>query len=82
MKREEKAVVSAKVPLSIIAEIERIAEKRGMTKSETIKMLLDIGASCHKDMEAIGVIGVVDAVYYLKEAIKEKAKGKQLKLTF
>lgn len=80
--REEKAVVSAKVPVSIIAEIERIAKKRGLTKSETIKMLLDIGAQCHSDMEKIGVIGVVDAVYYLKEAIKEKSKGKQLKLNF
>lgn len=77
---EGKKLVSIRIPISLAAEIERIAQKRKMSVSQVGRMLLDIGASCHKDMESVGVIGVVDAVYYLKEAIKEKAKGKQLKL--
>jgi len=77
---EDKKLVSIRVPVSVAAEIDRIAKKRKMSLSQVGRMLLEIGAECHKDMESIGVIGVVDAVYFLKEAIKEKSKGKQLKL--
>lgn len=72
--------VHVRVTPSLKAEIVRIATKRKMKESEVARMLLDVGLECHKDLERLGLIGVMDLVYFVKESIKEKAKGKQLKL--
>lgn len=72
--------VHVRVTPTIKEEIERIAVKRKMSEAQVARMLLEVGAECHKDMERIGLIGVVDLLYYVKQSIKEKAKGKQLKL--
>ena len=77
-------VRTVKLPPATIAEIERIAKKRDMTKAQVYRMLLDLGAQMHRDMEAVGVIAAVDFAYFCKTAIKEKLekslKGTQLHL--
>jgi hypothetical protein len=80
MKEETKAVY-IRIPISLVEESERIAKKRNMKSAEVMRMCLDIGLQAHKDMESIGIIGVVDLAYYVKEAIKTKVStGRQLTL--
>ena len=54
------------------AEVERIALKRDMSQQKTIRMMLDLGIDCHKDMEKIGVVAAVDFAYYVREAVRAK----------
>lgn len=72
--------ISARIPLADHDEIVRIAKKRGLTHAQVIRMLIGVGVECHKDMETIGLIGVVDFVHYVKEAVKQRGKGRQLNL--
>lgn len=78
--KEELQNISARVPHSDWLEVNRIAEKRKMSQSQVLRMLVGVGLECHKDMESLGLIGVIDMVYYVKEAIKGQSKGRQLKL--
>jgi len=79
--KEDTKVISIRIPTRLIDESERIAQKRKMTNAEVMRMCLDIGLQAHKDMESIGIIGVVDLAYYVKEAIKTKVStGRQLTL--
>lgn len=72
--------ISARIPLKDAEEIAKIAIARRMTQADVIRMIVGVGLECHKDMEKIGLIGVVDFFYYVKEAMKLKGKGKQLNL--
>jgi hypothetical protein len=78
--KEELHAVSARIPESDFKEVERIANKRNLSQAHVIRMLVGVGIECHKDMEALGLIGVIDIVYYVKEAMKLGAKGRQMKL--
>lgn len=78
--KEELQNISARVSRSDWLEVNRIAEKRKMSQSQVLRMLVGVGLECHKDMESLGLIGVIDMVYYVKEAIKGQSKGRQLKL--
>ena len=72
-----------RIPLTITDEIERIAEKRKLTSAQVVRMCLDLGIECHKDMEKLGLIGVVDFTYYATKALKEQfssLQGKQFSL--
>ncbi len=53
-------------------EIERIALKRDMSQHHIIRMMLELGIDCHKDLERIGLIKAIDFSYYVKHAVKEK----------
>jgi predicted DNA-binding protein len=75
--------LTIRIPLTITDEIERIAEKRQLTSAQVVRMCLDLGVECHKDMEKLGLIGVVDFTYYATKALKEQfsnLQGKQLSL--
>lgn len=84
MKKEEEEKymhsISARIPIADHDEIVRIAEKRKLTHAQVIRMIVGVGLECHRDMESLGLIGVVDFVYYVKEAMKQKGKGRQLNL--
>jgi hypothetical protein len=78
--KEELQNISARVPHTDWMEVNRIAEKRKMSQSQVLRMLVGVGLECHKDMENLGLIGVIDMVYYVKQAMKAKASGKQMVL--
>ena len=78
--KEETRVLSIRIPVRILKEADRIAEKRKLSQAEVLRICLDVGVECHKDMESLGLIGVVDFLYYIRESIKKSAKGKQLSL--
>ena len=78
--KEDLHAISARIPDGDFLEVERIANKRKMSQAQVIRMLVGVGIECHKDMEALGLIGVVDLVYYVKEAMKLKGKGRQMNL--
>lgn len=84
MKKEEEEKymhsISARIPIADHDDIVRIATKRNMTHAQVIRMIVGVGLECHRDMESLGLIGVVDFVYYVKEAMKLKGKGRQLNL--
>jgi metal-responsive CopG/Arc/MetJ family transcriptional regulator len=82
MKSETKPL-TVRFPVALIDEIERIAKKRNLATSQVVRMCLDLGVECHKDMEKVGLIGVVDFAYYVSKALKDNLssiKGKQLSL--
>lgn len=72
--------INVRIPEELIDEVERIAKLRKMNNSQVYRMLLDLGADCHKDLEKLGIIGVIDLSYYVREAIKKMGKGNQLNL--
>ena len=84
MKREQDSkTMTVRVPLILTSEIERIAKKRKITSAHVIRMCLELGVDCHKDMEKLGLIGVVDFTYYVTKALRDNLasiKGKQLSL--
>lgn len=77
---KELRAISSRLPIEDYEQVKRIATKRKMSEAEVIRMLIGVGIECHKDMENIGLIGVVDLVYYVKESMKNQAKGRQLVL--
>lgn len=82
MKTETKPM-TVRLPIALVNEIERISVKRGIPTSQVARMCLDLGVECHKDMEKVGLIGVVDFAYYVSKALKDNLssiKGKQLSL--
>ncbi len=79
--KEELRGVSARLSPADFAEIDRISKKRNMSQAKVIRMLIGVGIEAHKDMEKLGIIGIVDLAYYVKEAIRTKAStGRQLTL--
>lgn len=78
--KEEQMVVSIRYPVRILKEADRIADKRKMSRADVIRMCIEIGVECHKDMELLGLIGAVDLMYYVRQSIKKAASGKQLPL--
>jgi hypothetical protein len=61
-------------------EVDRIAIKRSIPQAQVLRMLLEVGVECHKDMERVGLVGVVDYAYFVKESIKAKIAGRQLNI--
>ena len=51
-----------KVTPEMMAEIERIAERRGMTRSDVVRMCLDVGLMMHRDLERVGLIQTMDGI--------------------
>ena len=81
--RPPSKTVTVRVSIALTDEIERIAKKRGLTSPQVIRMCLELGVDCHKDMEKLGLIGVVDFSYYVKKVLNDNLgsiKGKQLSL--
>ena len=78
--KEEIHAISTRIHHADWLEVNRIAAKRKMSQAHVIRMLVGVGVECHKDMEALGLIGVVDLVYFVKEAMKLKGKGRQMNL--
>lgn len=80
MEAQKSKALSVRIPMREWEEIERIAKKRNMSHNKVIGMLLSVGAECHKDMERLGVIGIIDMTYYIREKLKERPAGTQLTL--
>ena len=80
METEEIKAVTVRIPVRDYLELERIGKRRKMNQAQVLRMIVNVGIECHKDMENLGLIGVVDLVYFMKEAIKMKSAGKQLVL--
>lgn len=54
------------------SEVERIALKRDMSQQKVLRMMIDVGLECHRDMEKLGIIRAVDFAYYVKKALNER----------
>lgn len=80
MSEQDITVVTVRLPKETMASIERIMKKRKMKRSDVVRMCLGMGLDCHQDMEKLGIIGVVDLVYFMREALKEKAADRNLVL--
>lgn len=78
--KEDLHTISARITGTDFTEVNRIATKRKMSQAQVIRMLVGVGLECHRDMENLGLIGVVDFLYYVKEAMKLKGKGRQMNL--
>lgn len=78
--KEEVHAITARILKSDYEQVMRISNKRKMSEAQVIRMLIEVGVECHKDMENLGLIGIIDISYYVKEAIKNLSVGKQLPL--
>lgn len=54
------------------SEIERISLKRNMSQQQVMRMMIDLGIECHKDMEKLGLVAAVDFAYYVRQALRQK----------
>lgn len=63
-------------PDDLKAECERIAIKRNMSTSAVFRMMVDLGASVHRDMEKVGLIAAVDFAYFVKKSVRERLADK------
>lgn len=80
-------MVSWKLSEETISEIERIATKRDMTKSQVIRMCLEAGLGMHRDLEKVGIIRLLDTgtdfVRWCREAgLRHQRDQDQLVLPF
>lgn len=75
MRKEDLCHLGARIPVTMMDEIERIAKKRDMNNSQVIRMMIDLGTSVHKDMEKVGLIAAVDFAYFVRKSVKEKVAG-------
>ncbi len=82
-RRKKYIQISLRIKESQKEEIERISIKRDMLQQEVMRMMLELGIDCHKDMEKVGIISAVDFGYFVKSCLKDKLKksgSKQLLL--
>ena len=61
-----------------LKKVDRVAERAGKTRSETIRSLLSLGCDIYGDFEKVGIVSLASVVSKALEKIKE-GKG-QLKL--
>lgn len=82
---EETVKILLILPESMKDQLDRISKKRRMSRLEVIRMMLELGIDCHKDLEKLGIVPVMDFFHFTRKSIKEKgeefSKGKQLNLT-
>ena len=79
--KDERHAITARIENTDYAEVQRIAKKRKMSEAHVLRMLVGLGLEAHRGAESIGIVGIVDLAYYVKEAIKTKAStGRQLTL--
>lgn len=78
-----------KIPQETMDDIDRIAQKRGMTRSDVVRMCLDVGLMMHKDLERVGLIqtmdGIQDFVRWCRGAFQRRLEdetGYQMDLPF
>jgi metal-responsive CopG/Arc/MetJ family transcriptional regulator len=79
--KEKLKKISVNLSEEIVLEIDRICVKRKMTQTQVIRMMMDLGVDCHKDLEKLGLIGIVDFAYYVRESIKESSLGKNFRVS-
>lgn len=72
-------MVSWKLSEETIREIERIAERRGMTKSAVIRMCLEAGLGIHRDLEKVGIIQALDTGQRFVDWCRDAAQGQLCK---
>ena len=70
-------MLGVKMEPEIVAEIERIATKRKMTKSQVTRMLLKAGLEMHQDLERLGVITMLDVGTALYRRFQESERERQ-----
>jgi metal-responsive CopG/Arc/MetJ family transcriptional regulator len=80
MKKEETRPISIRIPVRLLEEAEIISQKRRISQADVIRQCLDVGIECHKEMEKLGLIGIVDLVYYARQSLRATSAGKQLHL--
>lgn len=80
MSNQEFMAMTVRFPVEQWDEMKRISQKRKMSMNKTIAMLSSVGIECHKDMERVGLIGIIDIAYYIREKLKERPAGTQLTL--
>lgn len=78
--KQELHSITARITTADYKEVQRIAVSRKVSEAEVIRILMRVGVEAHKDMERLGLIGIIDLAYYVKEAIKRQSAGKQLPL--
>ncbi len=67
---QETRALSARITPHLSDEIERIATKRRMTKTQVVIMIMELGVDLHKDLENVGIISAVDFAHYVKQGLK------------
>ena len=72
-------MVSWKLSEETIQEIDRIAERRGMSKSAVIRMCLEAGLGIHRDLERFGIIQALDTGQNFVQWCREAAQGRLCK---
>ena len=83
---EEKKMITItfRVPREMDAELDRIAAKRKVPKSQVYRMMFDLGIDCYQDFERVGIVSAVDFIHFVKtsvsERLKQVEKKKQLNL--
>lgn len=82
MRPIEGKVITVKLPVPILDEIQRIADKRRTTKAEVYRMLLSTGIQAHRDLEAVGRYQEVNFPYFVCSALREQIGlvGEQMRL--
>lgn len=58
------------VPNDQLATIDRIAARLKLTRSQTIRNLLDVGVTVFEDFERIGVVRIAEILGKTKKALK------------
>jgi len=68
------------IPNELLSEIDRIAERQGLTRSDIMRRFLDVGVEFFTDFEKIGVVKVSEVFERIKATFHENKNIGQKRL--
>ena len=79
MQKFEGTKISIKLHQEMYEEIDRIAERLGQKRNETIRNFLSVALDVYHGYERIGVIKLYEIQKRMKKAVKEQVEPKLFK---
>jgi len=65
-------------PPELFDQVDKIAEKEGFTRAETVRKLLTLGISIHRDCSALGIASLARVIDRATKALRKEVGQQEL----
>lgn len=78
MQRIDGEKIQFVIPYSLLNEVDRIAKRSKLTRSEMIRNMLDVGCSIYRTYESVGFVRVYEVLEQVKKTVNRSVGQQQL----
>lgn len=65
-------------PQALFDQVDKIADKEGFTRAETVRKLLSLGVSFYEDCSAVGIVSLARVIERATKALRKEVGQQEL----